>query len=241
MIRNEFRFDLDLRSHGNNCTTSVCGKYSCQENDVLRSTYFVHFSGCTANMVMCIGSYHHTAGCLIIICLVSGWAMQMSYGGARGSYPRQHPAQILMLGVSSFRSNGWLFGVASTGIDVEGPRAARGVWCTVECVTSGVSLLWIGGGLCDDDGSCGVIRCFVGRDERDGVNERLRCSFVLLPFSPAPVDRPWYTIADRFTDDFPLASMFRYASREHFSNSNSMTCTAYMMHTLGRMNCRRIC
>ena len=45
------------------------------------------------------------------------------------------------------------------------------------------------------------------------VDEHLQLGFVLTPFSPAPVDhgRTWYTIADRLADDFPLASMFRYA------------------------------
>ena len=67
-----------------------------------------------------------------------------------------------------------------------------------------------------------MIHCFVGRDVRNGVNEHLRCSFVLLPFSPASVDRPWYTIADRFANDFLLASMFRYASRDPFTSATAI-------------------
>lgn len=53
--------------------------------------------------------------------------MQISYGGARGSYPRRQPAHILVLGVGSFKENGRGFGDANTGVDVEGPHAARGV------------------------------------------------------------------------------------------------------------------
>ena len=57
----------------------------------------------------------------------------MSCGGACSSYPRRHPAQILMLGVSSFRETGLVCGDASTRIDVEGPHATIIMMCCRMC------------------------------------------------------------------------------------------------------------
>ena len=83
-----------------------------------------------------------------------------------------------MLGMSNLSVNGCAFGDVSTGVDVEGPATERGARCSVGNATGRVSF-WLSSGVCDGDydGSVGLIRCLVGRDERDGIDERLRVYF----------------------------------------------------------------
>ena len=129
-----------------------------------------------------------------------------------------------MLGMSNLSVNGCAFGDVSTGVDVEGPATERGARCSVGNATGRVSF-WLSSGVCDGDydGSVGLIRCLVGRDEEMALMNV--CEYTLIvfpPFSPAPVDRPWYTIADRFAGDFSLASMFINSSRDLFTSATAM-------------------
>ena len=105
---------------------------------------------------------------------------------------------VFMLGTSNINENGCILGDVSTGVDVEGPATERDTRCSVGNATGRVSL-WLGSGVCngDDDGSVGLIRCLAGRDERDGIDEFCEYTLLFHPYSPVPVDRPWYTIACR--------------------------------------------